>query len=209
MKLALAEIRVSDDEVFALEEASMTSKLVYLPQILMLQFERWKSLYFFFLFVVPDNFSSETLTKKGVVYSKNGAHGQFDLSFPINGVWYDLISVVLHKGASANTGHFITVSKIGEKWFTFNDDTVTEVMDCDLLAKKVTCYKTIAQKKKKVRVEVDDIMRFGMRNSLFCAYLLFYTKREVTSSSSSSTSSSCTSSSLEKDCDKNDSTSPI
>jgi hypothetical protein len=40
---------------------------------------------------------------------------------------YEPISVVIHLGESINGGHYVNVSKIGESWYLFNDDSVKEI----------------------------------------------------------------------------------
>ncbi|WFC99673.1 ubiquitinyl hydrolase 1 [Malassezia yamatoensis] len=45
---------------------------------------------------------------------------------------YDLFAVVIHVGAGANQGHYISIIKIGKRWALFDDDCVTYIPESDI-----------------------------------------------------------------------------
>jgi ubiquitin C-terminal hydrolase len=71
-------------------------------------------------------------------------------SKPNSDSMYKLVGVVVHLGTGENYGHYISYIKIGQKWFVFNDDEISET-DCYLL-ESLWGYKGLSK----------------------CAYMLFY-----------------------------------
>lgn len=63
---------------------------------------------------------------------------------------YRLVGVVAHYGRGENYGHYVSYIKIGQVWYIFNDDEITEVEDYMLEA------------------------LWGYKGVSNCAYMLFY-----------------------------------
>ncbi|KAI3624437.1 creB [Malassezia furfur] len=45
---------------------------------------------------------------------------------------YELFAIVIHVGAGANQGHYISIVKIGQRWALFDDETVTFIAESDI-----------------------------------------------------------------------------
>lgn len=45
---------------------------------------------------------------------------------------YELFAIVIHVGAGANQGHYVSIVKIGQRWALFDDETVTFIAESDI-----------------------------------------------------------------------------
>jgi len=72
---------------------------------------------------------------------KNMHNIRINKTLNIDGVSYELKSIVLHVGASINHGHYVSLCKVGEDWLTFDDETVSVDMPGGLARPYLCFYK--------------------------------------------------------------------
>ena len=46
---------------------------------------------------------------------------------------FDLYGVVVHMGGGCRSGHYFSYCRVGDKWYCFNDSSVTEMPEHNVL----------------------------------------------------------------------------
>ncbi len=90
---------------------------------------------------------------------------------PADEVAYEICGVVLHKGANTNQGHYVSVVKIAEEWWSFNDAKAVK-LQTDKSGMQGTLHLSFDGK------IANGKRRFGYLNSNFTPYLLFYSRKQ-------------------------------
>ncbi|WP_150467074.1 ubiquitin carboxyl-terminal hydrolase [Francisella sp. SYW-9] len=90
-----------------------------------------------YLIIAPIIFRMDATTHTG---SKINIKFIESLEITINNKTYSLISAVNHIGRNVNSGHYINYSKINNRWYCINDDSVMPVENPDLNGTSIFLY---------------------------------------------------------------------
>ncbi|GAA6004527.1 hypothetical protein JCM10207_000918 [Rhodosporidiobolus poonsookiae] len=106
-------------------------------------------------------------------------------------VWYDLKGVLMHKGTSAHSGHYVAqvYDESQSKWFLFDDETVTPIDDLNAPTPHDEDDAPVVGKKRPATGFTRDANGVILPKSKD-AYMLVYIRREASPDASTSSSPS-------------------
>ncbi|KAJ3276525.1 Ubiquitin carboxyl-terminal hydrolase 48 [Terramyces sp. JEL0728] len=119
----------------AKQNATRTPKLTLLPQYLNLEINRFV-------------YNMATLTREKLNTSIKFAQ-ELDLSSLCqkDAAVYELVSILLHKGNTAHSGHYITKNKVNDCWYVFDDENVYLDLNFEKELQSDSVYSLVYRKK--------------------------------------------------------------
>lgn len=162
------------NELFHLENKDPNSKINQVEHII----PQLMPNYLFFYWnrtntVIKDSvqkmINKKEITKRNLKWARNfetikvNTHLELDDRIIVEEIPYKLYSVIIHKGAGTNEGHYYYMFKENaDTWIVFNDDRIYTISNTDFLREKEKNVVLVNYKKEELDVRrepVDDIRR--------------------------------------------------